>query len=63
MNLVQKPINFVKEVKVELSKVAWSSRHELMDSTLVVIAITTILGVFIGLVDVILSKFLSFLFR
>jgi preprotein translocase subunit SecE len=63
MKIIEKPITFLKEVKVELGKVAWSSRKELMDSTIVVIVTTTILGVFIGLIDIALSKFLSILFR
>jgi len=63
MNIIQKPINFLKEVKVELGKVAWSSRQELLGSTMVVITTTAILTVFIGLIDIILSKMLATLFR
>jgi preprotein translocase subunit SecE len=63
MNIIQKPINFLKEVKVELGKVAWSTRQELRDSTVVVIVITAILAIFIGIIDVFLSKLLSILFR
>jgi preprotein translocase subunit SecE len=63
MNLIQKPVNFLKEVRVELSKVAWSTRQELMGSTVVVIATTAIMAVFIGLLDIMLSRILSFLFK
>jgi len=63
MNLIQRPVNFLKEVKVELGKVAWSTRQEIMGSTIVVIVITAILSVYVGLADVILSKFLSVVFR
>jgi preprotein translocase subunit SecE len=63
MNIIAKPVNFIKEVKAELGKVAWSTRQELMASTIVVIVVTVILGVFIGLIDIILSKLLSILFK
>ena len=48
---------------MELSKVAWSSRQELIDSTIVVIVTTAIMGVFIGGIDIILSRILTLLFR
>lgn len=63
MNIVVRPINFLKEVRVELSKVAWSTRRELLASTVVVIVVTIILGVFIGLIDATLTKLLTLLFR
>lgn len=63
MNIIAKPVNFIKEVKAELGKVAWSTREELMASTIVVIVVTVILGVFIGIIDIILSKLLSILFK
>ena len=63
MSLIQKPISFLKEVKVELGKVAWSTREELMGSTIVVIVITAIVTAYIGLVDVVLGKFLSVVFK
>jgi preprotein translocase subunit SecE len=63
MNLIQKPLNFIKEVRAELGKVAWSSRQELTDSTIIVIVITAIMAVFIGAIDIFLSKGLSLLFK
>lgn len=63
MNIIARPISFLKEVKVELSKVAWSTRRELLASTIVVIVVTVLLGVFIGLIDAVLSKLLTLLFK
>ena len=63
MNIIAKPISFLKEVKLELSKVAWSTRRELLASTIVVIVVTVLLGVFIGLIDAVLSKLLTLLFK
>ena len=63
MDIIQKPIKFLTEVKIELGKVAWSTRQELIDSTIVVIAITAAMSIFIGLIDIVLSKLLSILFK
>ncbi|MBM3243764.1 MAG: preprotein translocase subunit SecE [Candidatus Omnitrophica bacterium] len=63
MNIVAKPVNFIKEVKLELSKVAWSTRRELLASTILVISVTILLGAFIGVIDVVLSRLLTFLFK
>ena len=63
MNILDKVIGFLNEVKVELSKVSWSTRQELVGSTIVVIMITLIMGLFIGLLDLILSQGLSLLFK
>jgi len=63
MKLIQKPIGFIKEVKAELGKVAWSSRQELIDSTIVVITVTALMAAFIGGVDIFLSKGLSLLLK
>jgi len=63
MNPAQKVIGFVKEVKGELGKVSWSTREELIGSTAVVIVATSLVAVFIGVLDLMLSKGLSLLFR
>lgn len=54
---------FVTEVKVEMQKVSWSDRNELIGSTVIVIVSTALLAVFIGTVDVILSRLVSLLLR
>jgi len=63
MKIIEKPMRFIKEVKVELGKVAWSTRQELIDSTIVVITVTALMAAFIGVVDIFLSKGLSLLLR
>ena len=63
MNILDKITGFLNEVKAELSKVSWSTRQELVGSTIVVITITLIMGLFIGLLDLLLSKGLSLLFK
>ncbi|RKY30042.1 MAG: preprotein translocase subunit SecE [Candidatus Omnitrophota bacterium] len=63
VNIFKKAVNFLTEVKVELSKVSWSSKQELFGSTLVVITITFLLALFIGVVDLVLSNILKSVFR
>ncbi len=63
MNIIAKPVNFLKEVRTELSKVSWSTRKELMASTVLVITVTGLMTIFIGIVDLGLSRFLSVVFK
>jgi len=63
IGVIAKPVGFLKEVKAELGKVSWSNRQELLGSTFVVIVVTFILAVFIGIIDLLLSKALSLLFK
>ena len=63
MKIFSKITRFVTEVKVEMQKVSWSDRNELMGSTGVVILSTSLLAIFIGIVDLILSRFLALLLR
>jgi preprotein translocase subunit SecE len=63
IGILQKSVNFLKEVKTELGKVSWSNRQELIGSTLVVIVITFITALFIGIIDLFLSKGLSIVFK
>lgn len=55
-NMIQKGITFLREVRVELSKVIWPTRKQAAGSTLVVIILVFILAAFLGLVDITLSK-------
>ena len=63
MNILAKPVNFINEVRSELSKVSWSTRKELLASTVLVITVTAMMTVFIGIVDLVLSRFLSVIFK
>lgn len=48
--------NFFKEVKQEIKKVVFPSRDEVIGSTKVVLALVVIVAVFLGLIDLLLSK-------
>ena len=55
-NFLDKGLQFLREVKVELKKVAWPSRKQTIGSTVVVIMLVMIISLFLGVVDVGLSK-------
>jgi preprotein translocase subunit SecE len=63
MKIIEKPIGFLKEVRTELGKVSWSTRQELIDSTILVFVITGILTLFIAAIDISLSKLLSLVIK
>jgi preprotein translocase subunit SecE len=48
---IDKGLQFLREVKVELKKVTWPSRKQTMGSTVVVLVIVTIISLFLGIVD------------
>jgi preprotein translocase subunit SecE len=55
MNLSQ-VVQFFKEVRVELGKVTWPNRQELIGSTIIVVVLSLIMSAYIGLLDFILSS-------
>lgn len=57
------PIKFIKEVVTELKKVTWPTRDETVKLTAVVIAISVIVGIFIGSLDYTLVSITSLLFK
>jgi preprotein translocase subunit SecE len=50
-NIFTKAAQFLREVKVELKKVAWPSRKQTIGSTAVVIALVMLISLFLGVVD------------
>ena len=52
--------NFFSQVKTEMKKVAWPSKNELINSTMVVLVSVLIMALFIGICDLIFSRFVHF---
>jgi preprotein translocase subunit SecE len=46
-------VRFFKEVKSEMKKVVWPSRKQLVNNTLIVIAVVIIIGIIIAIFDTI----------
>ena len=59
-SIVNRMTGFIKEVRVESTKVTWPNRKELRESTIVVVIAVTVIAIFIGFADRILSFLLDF---
>ncbi len=57
------PTAFFREVVAELKKVTWPTREETIKLTAVVIAISVIVGAFIGGLDSMFLKITTLLFK
>jgi preprotein translocase subunit SecE len=63
MEFVRRVREFVQEVLLEFRRVTWPSRQELINSTVVVLALTVIVAFFLGGVDIGLSKIVQRILR
>jgi preprotein translocase subunit SecE len=67
MNKIQQVITqvrtFFAEVQAELKKCSWPSRSELFESTVVVVVSVLIVGVFVGVSDVVLMGMMKLIIR
>ena len=61
--MIAKVQNFIGEVLAEMKKVSWVTRQELWDSTLIVVGSAVLLGLFVAVVDFVLSKGVAHLLR
>ncbi len=57
------PIVFLKEVQEELKKVVWPTRDEVIRLTVVVIVVSLIVGLYLGGIDLILTKILALVIK
>jgi len=61
--MIKKTRRFLKEVVLELKKVSWSTRQEIIGSTIAVIILVAMLAIFIGTCDIVLSKLVGLVIR
>jgi len=57
--MANKIAGYFKEIQMEMTKVSWSTKDELVGSTSVVLISLAILSLFIGICDLILSKIVN----
>jgi len=57
------PVVFLKEVQDELKKVVWPTRDEVIRLTFVVVAVSLVVGLFLGGIDFILTKLTQVLIK
>jgi preprotein translocase subunit SecE len=51
--------NFLEEIKGEYKKVSWPNKQEVVNATLLVAALSVALSIYLGLFDLLFSKFLD----
>jgi preprotein translocase subunit SecE len=61
--MIEKIKQFFREVKVEVHKVVYPSREELIGSTWVVIVTVVVISLFLGVVDLSLTKLVGMVIR
>lgn len=57
--MANKFAGFFKDIKLEMVKVSWPTRNELIGSTIVVMVSLILLSAFIGVCDLFLSKLVN----
>ncbi len=55
--------NFFREVRYELKKVTFPKKDEVIGSTKVVVVLVLIVAVFLGMIDLLLSKVVGIVMR
>jgi len=53
---------YLKETAAELRRMTWPTKDELIGSTIVTVVVSLIVAIFIGIVDWILVRAMTFLF-
>lgn len=59
--IMNKAVQFLSQAKSELKKVTWPTRKQTLASTGVVIVIVAIIALYLGIIDLILSKLVKFI--
>jgi preprotein translocase subunit SecE len=57
------PVVFLKEVKTELTKVVWPTRQEVIKLTIIVIAVSVAIGLYIGGLDALFTTLTNYLVK
>ena len=55
-NPVARATRFVEEARIELQKATWPTREQLINLTVVVVAVCVFVGVFLGAVDFVFQQ-------
>lgn len=57
------PATFLREVKVELKKVIWPGKQEVIKLTIVVLAVSIVIGAYIGGLDFLFTSLMNLLVK
>jgi preprotein translocase subunit SecE len=58
---MNKALQFLSQAKAELKKVTWPTKKQTLASTGVVVIIVVIIAIYLGIIDVILSKLVKYI--
>jgi len=56
MEIINKPINFLRESYIELKKSIWLTRQQMIQSTLFVFIVVGLVALYIAIIDLILTR-------
>jgi len=62
-NFGSSPAVFFREVKSELAKVIWPTKQEVIRLTIIVVAISLVIGIYIGGLDFLFTKLTDLLIK
>jgi preprotein translocase subunit SecE len=54
-------VRYLKETRAELRKVSWPTRHQATNLTLIVLAVTVAMAIFLGTIDFIFAAIIKLL--
>jgi len=63
LTVIKKTLDYLKKIYIEMCKVTWPTRSELINSTIVVIIISAIVAVIIYIFDLIFSNGLALIVK
>jgi len=57
------PITYLRQVREELGKVSWPTRKDAINMTLVVIAVSAVVGIYVGGLDSLFTVILDYILK
>ena len=60
--MIERLRTFLREVRAEIKKITWPKKHEVYGTTMVVLATCVIFGFFLWAVDVVMGRFVTWLY-
>jgi len=57
--MLSKPIQYIKEAKVEIQKVSWPSRNKVLQYTAIVVIVSLLSTLILGGLDIFFNKFIT----
>ncbi|MCX7750753.1 MAG: preprotein translocase subunit SecE [Candidatus Bipolaricaulota bacterium] len=63
MNVVTKVREYLTSVRTELGRVSWPSRREVVSFTVLILLMSVVLGVYLGLTDLVVTQLLRLLLQ